>query len=210
VKATPHPAVKSAPKLQRIAAIHLGFEKSGVQIEEVVDPRATYPASAILAVTSERTTHIVWDYSGLRGLVQITSPEAALKYVRLTALPGAVGYIPFRAAVEIVDIKRFVQMRDMEGKPKELPQDWRRDFHSGLEEILSETAYRASPFKPPHVVRGPSGFIVNRWVYLFWGPERVMQIREMVGPDGSYQRVVCKQMPPPKLPNTKWGMVVRL
>jgi len=209
VKPHPHPTANPPPKLQRVATLHFGFEKPGVEFEEVVNPDMV-PTRAELAVRSGRTTRIVRDFKELVGLVQITSPEAALKYVRFWAVPGAEAYIPFEASVEIVDLKRFLHMRDMAGNPNELPQVVRGDFHSGLEGILSEAAYHASPFTPPQVKQSPAGFTITRWVYLSSRAERVMQIREVVHTDGSYQRVVCKQMPPPKLQNTVWGIVSRL
>jgi len=206
VKPHPHPTANPPPKLQRVATLHFGFEKPGVEFEEVVNPDMV-PTRAELAVRSGRTTRIVRDFKELVGLVQITSPEAALKYVRLCAEPGAEGYISVDGAVEIVDVKRFLQMRDMEGRPNALPEVVRGDYHSGREGVLSEAAYHASPFTPPRVERSPEGFTITRWVFQDGRPQYVKQIREIVGADGSYRRSVCKQMPPPKLPKTVWGMV---
>jgi len=200
------PALKPAPKLQHIATLHLGFEKRGVEFEEVAE-MDVIPAIAELAVRSGRTTRIVRDFMELVGLVHITSPEKALKYARLWARAGRGGYRFFGGAVEIVDVNRFLHMRDTDGKPSELPPAWHGGFQSGLEGILSEAAYHASPFTPPRVERSPEGFTITRWVFQNGRPDRVMRIREVVGTDGSYQRVVCKQMPPPKLPHTMWGVV---
>ncbi|HET6387404.1 MAG TPA: hypothetical protein VFJ58_28790 [Armatimonadota bacterium] len=197
---------RTLAKWRSIGVIRLGDEKPGLRLDAAVTP--WIPSSVILRANYHGKTWLVDNLNELNGLLRITDPDTALKYVRFCSDIGG-GWLWHSSCggCEIVDAKTYRLSPCWNDRPNLF---YDQDYpDSGMLGILSVRAFRAGGFCLPSVQRATDGFVIERWVFL-WGDNPVVQrIREFVGRDGSYRWVVEKQMPAPKLPATHWAVLAR-
>jgi hypothetical protein len=156
--------------------------KEGVRIEFVYEKAEEEPAPLGIHVTTPQVTFTLRDVDGLEGLVHITDARTALKLVRL---PTEYLYtFPSRLGVEI--------RQEDTGKRKYLDDAC----------VLSAADFRKGGFTLPVVEKQGSSFVITRWIYVQGEKEeerRVRKVRETVGEDASYRRMVLEERPVPDL-----------
>lgn len=187
----------------------LAIAAPGVRLNVVPDPRVRYDGWWVLQATNKGHKVLIGDLNQLRGLVQISTPDAALGYVRLWAAPGERGaLIGWNLEREVTDVETYLEHPKWYGYKRHLPTaELRGDhlvFRSGIEGILSERAFQQGGFFTPRVTLVPGGYTITRWTFWYIEPRNVQEIQEFVGNDGSYRRVILKRMKPPQLPGTYW------
>jgi hypothetical protein len=188
------PGVKSV-----VEVIHLGSEKPGVRLEEVVLRNGFQPEPTAIRVRQSmsglpHTIFLLSSLSQLQGLVQIRNTEAALRFVRLrTASQFCYDWFTTDGYAE-----QEVTIAPAADLTKWSP--------SGCHAGLSLSAYRRGGFTSPTVEVVAGGYRITRWVCVFKGLKgaRVQQWQESVGTDGAYRRIVLKDKPIPRLPKTQW------
>ncbi|HET6387403.1 MAG TPA: hypothetical protein VFJ58_28785 [Armatimonadota bacterium] len=186
-------------------AIHVGEENPGLRLVEVegpdVCPCRLSPVYRVgLRATYQGRIWIVGDLNELRGLIRITDAVSAVKYVRLWAGLGDEAPLEDGNILEITDEGTYLHAKDWRGRRNSLPYD----FHPGDDAILPKKAFRTEGFTLPQLKKTRDGFVIERWVLLMKKPTlNIERVREFVGRDGSYRRLVLKEIAPPEPPGTK-------
>jgi len=150
--------------------------------------------------------------SDFTDLVKITSPTAALDYVRLqTSL--ATGIMLNRSAATEREIMPVGLLKHVSkyGLAAGVTPFYNRDNEFGCNGILSDAGFRHGHFKPPVVSSIKGGFVVQRWTFSQVIDIRhrklvrqVNYIQESVSTNGQYERKLIRQQRPPLIPQTRW------
>ena len=125
----------------------------------------------------------------LQGLVTITCAEDALKILRILsdhpyALKGP--------------------LREVEVKPDDHCQF---ESERGLPNHIPSAIYEKSGLKPVAFKTEPDAFVITRLMYMqdmTRDTERVVEVQEIMGRDGTYVRKILSSKPPPPIPDIKW------
>jgi len=159
----------------------------------------------------------------LIGLVKIDSPAKALEFVRLRTAPS----IALNGDCLPVGEHEVVSERELPSMPgfnhpgydvsnwpgtHEHPPSW------GFFGVLSNVGFAQGGFTEPTVEfwpgNGPKGvYAITRWTCRPNLPHPsfvVQKIRELVTPDGEYERIELSSQPAPKLRDTEWRLTLDL
>ncbi len=231
---TPRPA----GKLETIGAYDmpadLGCERDGIRFVWAPPyPTLSSQESDMRLVAlrgNKRTT--IHGPADIRGLVDITSSKAALRYVRLWTSIGGLGAwdrsqletgVESTSVNEVMPYSEFLRRPDFVVTRFDLDETAqfksfaRLYVPSGCDVVLSDSAFKKGKFTPPKVTQQGSEFIVERWLFYETGRISAVQsgdlyirevrfVRETVSSDGDYHCVVLKRKPAPDLPGTNWDV----
>lgn len=194
------------------ARLLLGAEIAGTKLDfaiaSVGKQGSTFgPNLKRIGLTVKGKQTIVTSLNDFQGKVKITNDTLALRFVRLRTSFATWNMWPGnQLEVEIVRSNSVGKMPNY-GTLSYRPS---KRMYSGFLGVVSERAFKAGGFTEPTVEKTETGYHITRWLFVGEYHSKtkdefsIMQVREAVGSDGAYQRVVLQKMAPPKLPDTTW------
>jgi hypothetical protein len=174
-----------------------GFMPAGQELR-IVTPVAAYPiaSSERVALREGDTFIVVRGPEQLAGRVRITSPEAALSYVRLFTSPATVRAMRGPRWIEVAPLSsvddRYLFGREREDIRDLFPVMW---FGYRSLGVLKDREWRDAGLSSPVVLTSADGFIVVRLLFRpdedgKWWTHTAHWVAETVSPAGEMQRQV--------------------
>jgi hypothetical protein len=186
-KAMADAALSALPAYVEESTFPFDGQREGVRVVQMRENSNMEPHAHRIEVVTPERTFVLKSLNQLRGVLQISRPALALRFVRLATDDR--NYSPLPGGMEIVAFPDLLE--DSRNFP------W----------AMHTKTFRKAGFAPPSVEKHGKEYHVTRWLFLDNREDvkkRVVKVREIVGKDASYRREVLVERKPADYPDVEW------